>query len=365
MPHQSRVQNIFSHCDPVPDAIFIKNASGSCVDKNFFYVSNLTQGLFEGCGILLFPDGKIHLFVSPLEYDLARSSSSDIVTFSTSKEFFERLVNLTSSCKTIGIPYQNIPHSDVISLLKHLPQISFQDVSNACISARMRKDSIEIYRIKKACEIADRVMDQIAQFVHKGMTESELAAEIDYHLQKYGAQSPAFETISSFGKNSALPHYSHGNSILQTGDLIVCDFGARYDMYNSDMTRTFIYGKATEKQKHMHQTVLHAQAIGLQSIYPGAIAKQVHSKVFDVIASTDFADRFIHSTGHSLGLDVHDNGVGLNSQCNLALEEGMVFTVEPGVYIPNYGGVRIEDDVVVSVDGCTCLTKCARDLIEL
>ncbi len=365
MVQKSRVQNIFSNCDPVPDAIILKNASDAYFDKTFLYVTNLTQGLFEGCGAVLFPDGEIHLLVTSLEYDLAREASTNISTYETTKEFFERLQCLTSSCKTIGVPFQKMVYSDVLFVMKYIHHASFQDVSEACTSARMKKDTEEVYRIQKACTISDRVMEKIPQFVQKGMTESDLSAEIDYHLQKYGAQSNAFETISSFGKHTALPHYSHGGSVLQQGDLIICDFGARVDQYNSDITRTFVYGKATDLQKRIHQTVLKAQNAGLQAICPGVIAKQVHQKVSEVISSSEFANRFIHATGHSLGLYVHDNGIGLNAHCTLPLEEGMVLTVEPGIYVPTVGGVRIEDDILVTSNGYNCLTKSTKDLIEI
>ena len=362
---KSRVQNIFTHCNPKPDVILIKNSSDPFIDKTFYYVTNLSHGLFEGCAVLLFPDGDIHLLVSHLEYDLAKKASLNISTFTTSQEFFKQLHAITSSCKSIGVPFQKIVHSDLLTLIKYIPSSSLQDVTVACATARMRKDSDELIRIEKACAISDRVMEKIPQFIHKGITESELAAEIDYHLQKFGAQSIAFETISSFGKQTALPHYSHGTHALQHGDFIICDFGACVDKYNADMTRTFIYGKATELQKQMHRTVLNAQSAGIDYIRPGIIANQVHKRVADLINHSEFANRFIHATGHSLGLDTHDNRIGLNAQCNLQLEEGMVLTVEPGVYLPTFGGVRIEDDIVVTSDGYKCLTKSNRGLIEI
>lgn len=365
MFQKSRVQNIFSHCNPEPDVILLKNSSDPFIDKTFYYVTNLSHGLFEGCAVLLFPDGNIHLLVSNLECDLAREASSNISIFTTSHEFFEQLHALTSSCNTIGIPFQKIVHSDILTLLKYFPSSSLQDVTVACTEARMRKDLEELSRIEKACTISDRVMEQIPQFIHKGITESELAAEIDYHLQRFGAQSIAFETISSFGKHTALPHYSHGTRVLQHGDFILCDFGACVDKYNADMTRTFIYGRATELQKQMHRTVLDAQRVGIDAIHPGIIANQVHKQVAELIDHSEFANRFIHATGHSLGLDTHDNRIGLNAHCNLLLDEGMVLTVEPGVYLPMVGGVRIEDDILVTSDGCKCLTTSNRELIEV
>ena len=149
-------------------------------------------------------------------------------------------------------------------------------------------------------------MATIPDIISEGMSEYELAAEINYSLQNLGAEKPAFDTISSFGKNTAEPHYSHGDIKLRKGDFIVCDFGACLKKYNSDITRTFLFGRATEQQKEMYETVLQAQQIAFDAIKPGVKACDVHHAVSSFIDSTKFKGRFIHSTGHSLGLAVHD-----------------------------------------------------------
>lgn len=362
---KSRIKRIFSYCDPVPDAILIKNGSEPYVDKMFFYVTGLVHGLFEGCATVLFPDGSFHIIVSSLEEDIASDATSNIWVYGTSNEFFDHLGTVIKGCKNIGIPYFSLSHADALMVSHRFPEIHFQDVSKACVSARMRKDADEIALIEKACTIADKVMASVPGFVKKDMTETELASEINYHLEKYGAKAPAFETISTFGSNTALPHYSHGEKQLKNGDFIVCDFGACYNMYNSDMTRTFVFGSANAQQKRMYETVLTAQQTGIGLIEVGVIAKDIHQQVFDIIEKTEFAGRFIHSTGHSLGMNVHDGGVGFHSQCLLPLEPGMVLTVEPGVYLPQVGGVRIEDDIVVESTGCKVLTKTPRELIEI
>lgn len=365
MDSMSRIKKIFNHCDPSIDAIVIKNGSEPFIDSMFFYVTGIPTGLFEGCAAIIYPDKPMQLIVSSLEEDLAKQASAETLVYETSKEFYDLLQQCTSTCNTIGLSFKNITFSDYITISKKLSRVTFQDISSAFISARMRKDDFELSRIEKACTIADKVMENIPQFIRIGMTERDLSAEIDYHLMKYGADAPAFETISSFGTHTALPHYSHGDRSLSQGDLIICDFGARVDRYHSDMTRTFVFGSASNHQKTMHQVVLHAQEKGIQLIREGVIAKDVHQHVFDTIEETEFSGRFIHSTGHSLGLMVHDGGIGFNSQCSLPLEKDMVLTVEPGIYIPHVGGVRIEDDIVVTKNGCRMLTSSNRDLIEI
>jgi Xaa-Pro dipeptidase len=143
------------------------------------------------------------------------------------------------------------------------------------------------------------------------------------------------------------------------------DFGARFRRYNSDITRTFVFGKAAEKQKEMHEVVLAAQEVGFETIKPGIKANEVHNAVNSFIDGGMFKGCFIHSTGHSLGLNVHDGGAGLSSDCDVELKEGMIFTVEPGVYIPGFGGVRIEDDILIKKDRIELLTKSSRDFVEI
>jgi Xaa-Pro aminopeptidase len=208
-------------------------------------------------------------------------------------------------------------------------------------------------------------MGEIPNIIYEGIYEFELAAEIDYLMQKNGADKSAFTTISSFGRNSAEPHYAHGNVKLKKGDFVLCDFGSCYKKYNSDITRTFVYGKSSEKQKSMHKVVLEAQRIGFNEIKPGVIAHKVYDEVKKSIDDTEFKDRFIHALGHSIGLSVHDGGAGFSYDSMIELEENMVFTVEPGVYIPGFGGVRIEDDILINEDGIEILTKASRELIEI
>jgi Xaa-Pro aminopeptidase len=208
-------------------------------------------------------------------------------------------------------------------------------------------------------------MEKIPTFFSSTITEHELASEIDHMLKQYGASSTAFETISSFGPNTAKPHYACGKREIQGGDFIICDFGATVDHYHSDTTRTFVYGKANDKQKRMHQTVLAAQNKALQSIKPGVMANTIHQITKEVIDETEFNGYFIHSTGHGLGLEVHDPGIGFADAYENKLQPGMVLTVEPGIYIPEFGGVRIEDDIVVTPDGHIQLTCSPKKLIEI
>ena len=196
------------------------------------------------------------------------------------------------------------------------------------------------------------------------MTENQLASIINHDLEKQGASGPSFQTIVAFGKHSAEPHYAPQNARLKKNKLVLCDYGARYNRYCSDITRTVVFGKADKKIKDIYETVRKASEIGLKRVRVGAKASDVHNAVEDYIDSTKYKGRFIHSTGHSIGLNVHD-GASISKKSNVILEEGMAFTIEPGIYLPTIGGVRIEDDVIVRQNRPEILTNVSRELIEI
>jgi Xaa-Pro dipeptidase len=359
-----RVKNIFNNSKKTVDSIIIKNASAPFIDDNFFYLTGLEQGMFEGSCAVLHPDGSLDILVSELEAESARKSTANLNIYTTKKEYSELLEQLISSSKIIGVNASGISYQEFKTLTEILPQGVFVDVSDGFFKTRLIKDEQEIQCIKRVCVIADDTMAAISDIISEGMSEYELAAEINYSLQNLGAEKPAFDTISSFGKNTAEPHYSHGDIRLKKGDFILCDFGACLKRYNSDITRTFLFGRATEQQKEIYKTVLQAQQIAFDTIKSGVIAGDIHHLVKSFIDSTKFKGRFIHSTGHSLGLAVHD-GVGFTPENTMELQENMILTVEPGIYLPGFGGVRIEDDVLIQKDGMELLTKSSRIFTEL
>lgn len=362
---KKRVFNIFENVGEKLDAIIVKNSSEPFIDNNFFYVTGLTQGLFEGSVALLFPDGSISLLVSSLEAESAKKTDAEILVYKTSDEYTELFKNCLNNCRAIGLNFNNVLHKDYLNFKENLSDKSFFDVSDSFNTARCVKDEIELDLIRKAAVISDKTMAKISDFVYDGMSEYGLAAEINHYMQKNGASGPAFDTISSFGKNSAEPHYSHGATKLKKGDFVLCDFGACYKKYNSDITRTFVYGKPVEKQKRMYNVVLKAQQVAFNMIRAGVKACDVHNAVSAFIDSSEFKGCFIHGTGHSLGLSVHDPGVAFRVGSEIVLQENMVLTVEPGVYIPGFGGVRIEDDIVVKKDGFDFITNASRDFLEI
>ena len=360
-----RVRNIFNNSDEKPDIIIIKNSVEPFVDDNFFYVTGLYQGVFEGAVAALYPDGDIDLVVSELEAETAKNANVDLKVYKNQGEYEEFLKKLFGPHKKIGLNFNGISHKDYCKFRDSFSRSDFIDVSEAFMKTRLVKDDSEIRLLRNSCKIADGVAEAIPDLLKEGIYEFEVAAEIDYLMGKNGVDKPAFETISSFGKNTAEPHYSHGDTRLKKGDFALFDFGACVKKYNSDITRTFVFGEADSRQREMHEVVYKAQSKAFESIKPGVKASKVHEMVSSYIDGTKFKGRFIHSTGHSIGLAVHDGVARLGSDNDLELKENMVFTVEPGVYIPGFGGVRIEDDVVVKKDGIEFLTRSSRELIEV
>ena len=360
-----RVKKIYNLLDKKPDVILIKNSSEPNIDDNFFYFTGLQKGLFEGAIAILYPDGNIDIITTELESESAKKSDANILIYKDAESYKKYLKKCMSSVKNAGLNYNGISLKNFLNLNKFFPDIIFNDISKSLMKTRLVKDEIEIDLIKKACKISDKVMNEIPHFLNENIYEFELAAEIDYLMQKHGADKAAFDTISSFGKNTAEPHYTHGKTKLKKADFVLCDFGACFKRYNSDITRTFIFGNASKYQKNMYKTVLEANKIGLDMTKAGLKASDVHKEVHSFIEKTEFKGKFIHSTGHSLGRSVHDSDERITNNSQLILEENMVFTIEPGIYIPGFGGVRIEDDVLVKKNGVEILTKSPRNLIEI
>jgi len=344
--------------------LILKNSVHPFIDENFFYYTGLCQGIFEDTYALFYPDGHCDILVSQLEAESAGQACATLHVYTSKEELMKVLHNQLSSKKTVGLNFNGLVLKDYLHLQTMFPQHMLLDVSKELLQQRQRKDVTEIELIKKACAISDSVMKKIPEFLTEEMKEYELAAEINHLMQKKGADKPAFDTISSFGPHTAQPHYSHGNTTLHKGSFVLCDFGACYHKYNSDITRTFFYGKADEKHYQMYETVKEAQCIGFDLMYDGAKGSDVHKAVQTHIDKSPFKGHFIHSTGHSLGMAVHD-GLRISAENETLLQENMIFTVEPGIYLPNIGGVRIEDDILIKKEGIELLTHAPKEFIEI
>ncbi|MCA1813827.1 MAG: Xaa-Pro peptidase family protein [Halobacteriales archaeon] len=363
---KSRIQRIFAHAPEGLESIVLFNAEAPHLDHAFFYATDLVQGgLFEGGMAVLRNDGSCTILTNELEEQSARrAKEAEVLVFHNRQERNELLSKAIGGASKVGFNARETVYSNVVGLREALPGAEWVDVGSAVMQARMVKDRIEVARIRKAARIASKVADKIPQMLAEGMTESQLSAEMNAAMQRGGAAGPSFTTIVAFGENAAEPHYAPQQRKLQKNDYVLCDFGAQFDLYASDITRTYVFGKASAKQREVYDIVRRAQQVGFDLCKAGASCKEVHDKVAEVIDRTKYKGRFIHSTGHSLGLQVHDGG-RIATTSDQTLEAGMVFTVEPGIYVPGWGGVRIEDDVLITKNGCEQLTTSTRDLLEV
>jgi Xaa-Pro aminopeptidase len=257
----------------------------------------------------------------------------------------------------------------------HLTYSNYQDyqkvfkgelipVGDIIENLRLIKSESEIKILKEAADIADAAFKHILDFIKPGITELEVANELEFFMRKCGATSSSFDTIVASGKRSALPHGVASDKIIEKGDLVTLDYGALYKGYVSDITRTVAVGEPSADLKNIYQIVLDAQLLAVEKIKPGMTGKEADAIARNYIAEKGFGDQFGHSLGHGIGLEVHEKPL-LSMRSDMVLQPGMVVTVEPGIYVPGLGGVRIEDDTLITSSGNETITHSTKELIIL
>lgn len=229
---------------------------------------------------------------------------------------------------------------------------------------RMIKSEAEIAIIRTAAEIADAAFNHILGVIRPGISELEVANELEFFMRKQGAASSAFDTIVASGYRGALPHGVASSKKIERGEMVTLDFGAYYQGYRSDITRTVAVGEPNERCKEIHSIVQEALLRGIGGIKPGITGKQADAMPREYITERGYGENFGHGTGHGVGLDIHEEPF-MSARCEIVLQPGMVLTVEPGIYLPDLGGVRIEDDILLAAEGNELLTHSSRDLIIL
>lgn len=229
---------------------------------------------------------------------------------------------------------------------------------------RAVKDEGEIEKLARAEQIGDEAFSYILTQIKPGITELEIAAKLEYYMKSHGAQEKGFDTIAASGLHSAMPHAVPSEKVLEKGDFLTLDFGCKYQGYCSDMTRTVVIGKAGEKQKEIYKIVLEAQETALAGLRSGMTGAEGDALARKVIEEAGYGDYFGHGLGHSVGLEIHEKPA-LSPKDQTILRPGIIETVEPGIYIPGFGGVRIEDMTVITENGIKNLTSSPKELIEL
>ena len=268
------------------------------------------------------------------------------------KALIERL-----GLKTVGFEGHSLSHRS----WTQLSDLHLTDAEDPVGRLRWVKDESELAAIREAVRIADQAYQHISKFIEPGMTEHEVAVELDYFLRKAGAEKEAFDALVASGPRSALPHGKPTERRISAGEMILLDFGAKWHGYHSDITRTVVLGKPDPKKQEIYRIVLEAQAAGIHAIKPGIAGGEVDAVARKVIEDKGYGEYFGHGLGHGLGLDIHDGRI-LAKNSEIILQAGMVVTVEPGIYIPGWGGIRIEDDVLVTQSGSEVLTTSPRTI---
>ena len=264
--------------------------------------------------------------------------------------------------KRIGVEPRQMRLLEFSHVKSGAPEAEYPDASNVLAGLRLKKDKAEVDAMRKAVKIAQDALKAVIPQIKIGMTERELASELVMQLLKNGSDSEMpFSPIVSAGPNSANPHASPSERKLQAGDLLVVDWGAAYGGYISDLTRTFAVGEVDDECNKIHKIVQEANAAGRAAGKPGAPCAAVDKATRDVIEASGYGKHFTHRTGHGIGMEGHEEPYMRGDNMQI-LEPGMAYTVEPGIYLTNRNGVRIEDNVVVTETGADCLSDMPREI---
>ncbi|WP_283777480.1 Xaa-Pro peptidase family protein [Paenibacillus sp. J2TS4] len=262
----------------------------------------------------------------------------------------------------LGFEQNDVTYGTYLSYFADLGSIELVPTERIVEKLRMIKDEDELQIMKEAAALADETFSFIQTKLKPGVSEKQIALEMEFFMRSKGATSTSFDTIVASGERSALPHGVASERLLGTNEYVKLDFGAYYKDYCSDLTRTVCLGRPTDKHKEIYQIVLEAQMHTLAHLQPGMTGKQADALARDVIKRAGYGDCFGHSTGHGLGMEIHEAPT-LSHVSDTVLEPGMTVTVEPGIYLPGFGGVRIEDDIVITETGVERLTHSDKNLI--
>ncbi|MCL6601438.1 MAG: Xaa-Pro peptidase family protein [Paenibacillus sp.] len=337
--------------------------------KHVYYLTGFACNPHERfLGLLLVRGEEPVLIVPALDAEAAQAASSvsTILTHSDTDNPYDLLSKQLSSMKlgSLGIEKEHFSVARYELLTSAVAVDHISDIGPLLRTMRAKKTPEEVSRMKHAAELVEEVLRRGLEHVKTGVSEIELVAELEYLMKKVGASGPSFDTMVLSGPNTALPHGVPGSRVIQPGDFIMFDLGVYAAGYASDITRTFAVEDADSKLVTIYNTVLAANEAGIAASISGATFGSVDRAAREVIDAAGFGPYFMHRVGHGLGMDTHEYPSlhGLNEDI---IEKGNVFTVEPGIYVPGLGGVRIEDDILVTEDGPQTLTSFPKELTIL
>lgn len=354
----SRFQRLFGILPDNVESVLIT----SDVNRRYF------TGMKSSAGAVLAFRNKAYLLIDFRYIEKARETvkSAEVLE---AKELYKQIYRLLreNGVKNMAIESQSVTVSHLNMMKKNLKAVEIIEtdiLSNSINRLRMVKDEEEIGYIKKAQEIAESAFDDILKFIRDGVTERQIALELDRLMLEKGAEGISFDTIALAGENTSMPHGVPSDKVVKNGEFVLMDFGAVYNGYHSDMTRTVCVGKPDEEMVKIYNIVLEAQEKAINSAHAGMTGTALDSIARNIINDAGYGEYFGHSLGHGVGLEIHELP---NSapRYDKSLPEGAVVTVEPGIYIAGKFGVRIEDFVILTENGCINLTKSAKNIISL
>lgn len=346
---------------------FMKEHDLACIAiKDICTIRYLTG--FTGDSSILYADDRVAVLVTDGRYtDQARSELKYCRVLEYKAEhnnsIWEAVAKLAGAHRNIGFDGNVYSYEDVKTLKAALPE-NTEMVSVNLRDLRIVKDERELEYLWQAHKIADGAFERLLKEIKAGMTEKELAARLEYYMRSLGSEGVSFDTIVASGYRSALPHGAPTDKVVEVGDFVTFDFGALYNGYHSDTTRTVVMGMANSWHREIYTVVQEAQYRGMKAARPGITGKELDAEIREYIESRGFGKYFNHGLGHGVGLEIHELP-NINGRGDTVLQEGMVFSIEPGVYIQGRGGARIEDTVVLTREGCHSLTALKKTLTEI
>ena len=351
---KTRAERLIENAEGM-DAVVIMNDGEPFLDSAFWYLCEQPGGVFESCFAVVRGDGSLDVIVNPLEEESAREGVGNICVYHDAKERENFLKDALKGCKNVGFNTHSSTHAMVSYVKRIVEGIEVVDAGKAIDSTVSIKDAKEIEATKQACRISSTVAKELPDYLSEGVSEKEVAARMDNRMRELGGSGNAFDTISAFGPFSAQPHHMPCDYRLKKGDTALFDFGTKYDRYCSDMTRTLFLGRPPEILERAYEVVREAQLAGIAEYHDGANANAADLAARKIIDDSEFKGTFIHSFGHGIGMDVHQ-AISVSPRSDQILHAGNIVSAEPGIYIPGVGGIRIEDTILVTENGCEILT---------
>ena len=343
----------------------------SAVNLDGAYITNLTNiryltGFTGSAGSLLILDNKQYFFTDGRYIEQSKNQVKNCEIHITGSAHYQAInaKKILNNDSNIGFESDYVSVGLFNQLQKTLNHINWQPFSGIIEKIAAVKDDFEIQSLQTAIDITDEVFLQIIPELKRGAIEKEIAAKISYLFKMNGAEGDSYEPIIGSGFLGALPHARPTEKKFEKGDFVVMDFGALYNGYHADMTRTVVIGEASSKHKEIYDVVLESQLSGIKIAKAGVTGQAVDKACRDVIQKAGYGDKFIHSTGHGIGLEVHTYP-RLSHVNKNPLLENYVVTIEPGIYLENWGGVRIEDDCLIKKDKCIPMNQSTKEMLIL